>query len=360
MNYAFDLQWRYEWERRQLTGNSLRLASGSVEADSLLTDLDININHELNEKWRFQGRFNRLALRQRSGGDDQLLLGLERFIFNSSSLYFMVNPQYEKEFMDVAAGYTFYKDNREQYVRLGVFLEDYPYDRKNNAGGKSQHDQIALQWLMRLELGNEWYLYSEGEVGNGFDRVFEEPANSPETARFKRRENSAELRVSKFTDDGTGWSVWTDWYDLDEAKEFRDQDLFYDYQTTQFSVSAEHIRVIGDRHRWRFLLHYADFQAERVGHYAHEFDRADVLGGVYYEYLLPNSGLTLAYVAGVPEAEFRIDDPDDGINIESYGDKIIGGWRYTFSGDAQLRIFFSHELANGGFAGSSVQYQMFF
>lgn len=365
-NYSFDLEWRFEWERRQLADNALRLAAGSVASDGLLTDLDLNINEPLNEKWRFQGRFIRVGTKQLGRGEDQLLLGLERSVFKSSGIYFMLNPQYEKEFLDFTAGYTFYKDDRQQYVRLGVFLEDYEYERKNKVGARSEQDPIALQWQARLGLGNEWYLYTEGDVGNGFDRVFEDPIESPELARHSRRENSAELRVSRFDADGEGWSVWTQWLDIQEAKEFREPDLFFDYRTTQIVVSGEHIRIVADRHRLRFMLHYVDFQAERTGHYAHEFDRTEIVGGVFYEYLWPRSGLTIAFAAGFPEIDFRIDDPNEVFDIDSNGEKLIIGWRQEISRNAHVRVLISQEVTPsdgdfaGGFGGGSLQYQMFF
>ena len=366
-NYAFDLEWRFEWEQRQLADNALRLGSGSVASDGLLTDLDININEPLNDKWRFQGRFIRYGTKQLGRGDDQLWLGLERSVFKSSAIYFMINPQYEKEFLDLTAGYTFYKDDRQQYVRLGVFLEDYEYEAKNRVGGKSEQDPIAMQWQVRFGLGNEWYLYTEGDVGTGFERVFEDPVQSPEVERHSRRENAAELRLSRF-DAGQGWSVWAQWIDLQEAKEFRDPaDLFFDYRTTQTILSGEHIRIFGDRHRWRFMLHYVDFQAKRTGHFAHEFDRTDIVGGVFYEYLWPRSGLTVALTAAVPEAEFHNNNPDVVFDVESNCEKFIIGWRHDFSPNAKLRILLSQEIVpteggfgDGGFGGGSVQFQMFF
>lgn len=365
INYAYDLQWQYEWERRQLSDNAIRVTNGSVAANRLLTDMSININQPLNDKWRFQGRFDRLGLRQRADSDEQLLLGLERFVFDASAIYLMINPQYEKEFMDIAFGYTFYKDSREQYVRVGVFFEDFTFDTKNDQGATSEQEQYALQWLVRLGLGNEWYLFSKGEVGNGFDRVFDNPAKSPIIAHHERRENSAQLRVSRFENNGRGWSAWVEWYDFKEAQQLRQSSFNYDYRNTQINVSVEHTRIVGERHRWRFLVHYIDQKARRLGYYAHEYDRTDILGGVFYEYLWPKSGATLAYAFGKPDVDYRVASttlvsPGDVVDLDEYGDKIIAGWRYDFSQNAQIRIMFSHEITHRGFGGGSMQLQMFF
>jgi hypothetical protein len=114
------------------------------------------------------------------------------------------------------------------------------------------------------------------------------------------------------------------------------------------------------RHRWRFLLHYIDQQAERRGHYEHDYDRSDLVGGVFYEYLWPNSGATLAYAFAQPDGSFQISNPNDIIDLQDYSDKIIAGWRFAFSQDAQIRILISHEVSNTGFGGGSIQFQMFF
>jgi hypothetical protein len=134
VNYAYDLEWQYEWERRQFVGNALRINTGSVASDELLTDIDINISQPLNDKWRFTGRFTRDGFRWQQLREEQLLVGLERSIFDSSAIYLAVNPEYNKEAIDIAAGYTFYKDNREQYVRIGVLAMGHQGGRGREAG----------------------------------------------------------------------------------------------------------------------------------------------------------------------------------------------------------------------------------
>ena len=299
-------------------------------------------------------------MRQRAGSDEQLLLGLERSVFDSSAIYLMVNPQYQKESMDLALGYTIYKDDREQYVRAGLFLEDFTYATKNRVGATSEQEQIALQWQVRLELGNEWYLYTDGEVGNGFDRAFDNPTKSPEIAGHQRRENAAEISISRFEKNGLGWSFWVEWYDFMEATQFRQPGSDYDFNNTQFNVSAEHTRVVGDRHRWRFLVHYVEQRAESIGAGAHIYDRTDLLGGASYEYLWQNSGAALAYAFGQPDVSYMPANSVNGFEFNDYTDKLIASWRYRFSNDAQVRLTLSHEVSNQGFGGGSVQFQMFF
>lgn len=360
VNYAYDLEWQYEWERRQFAGNSLRINTGSVASDELLTDVDLNINQPLNEKWRFMGRFTRDGRRWRPVRKDQLLLGLERSILNSSAVYLTVNPEYDKEFIDLAAGYTFYRDNREQYVRIGVLVEDLDWSVKNPFDGNQEQRPIAVEWAVRLGLANNWWLFSDGAVSSGFERTFPDPITSPDVLRHDRRENTAQVRLTRAERDGNAWSAWIAWYDFNEVQEFRPPGFDYDYSTTVLNVAVEHTRRIGERHRLRLLAHYVDQQAESIGFNAHDYDRQDVLGGIFYEYLWPTSGATLAYAFGQPDIIYTAPDATDNYNLDDYRDKLILGWRYTFSEDAQIRLSISHEVAAEGFGGGAVQFQMFF
>jgi hypothetical protein len=360
VNYAYDLEWQYEWERRQFVGNALRINTGSVASDELLTDIDINISQPLNDKWRFMGRFTRDGFRWQKLRKEQLLLGLERSIFDSSALYLTVNPEYNKESIDLAAGYTFYKDNREQYVRIGMLAEDFEWEAKEELGGLQGQDPIAVEWAIRLAFGNNWWLYSDGKVGTGFERTFPDPAKSPDVSRHDRHENTAQLRVTRAEQDGKAWSTWISWYDFNELKEFRSPGFDYDYSDTVISAAVEHTRLFGDRHRLRLLAQFVDQQAESIGFNAHDFDRQDILAGVFYEYLWPKSGVTLAYAAGQPDIIFTAPDPTDNYKLDDYRDKVILGWRYTFSEDAYIRVSISQEIAEQGFGGGAVQFQMFF
>lgn len=76
--------------------------------------------------------------------------------------------------MDAYGGYTFYRDDREQYLRVGLLLEDLAYESKNDLGGETTQVPVALQWALRLGTGN-WWIFSEGKAGNGFKREFNEP-----------------------------------------------------------------------------------------------------------------------------------------------------------------------------------------
>ena len=360
VNYSYDLQWQFDWERRQLADNALRVNTGSVTSDKLLTDIDLTINEALNDKWRFQGSFRRDGLRQRPNRKEQLLLGFERSILESSALYVTVNPEFNKEFIDVAAGYTLYRDGRQQYVRVGVLLEDMNYDTKNDLGGDSERDSVALQWAVRLGLPNDWFFYSEGQAGGGFERVFADAAASPDVSRHEQQTNKAQLRLSRSGEDGTAWSAWVDWQEFDEVREFRQPGFDYDYENTQLDVAVEHARVFRDRHRLRLLLHYVELKAESRGFNEHDYDRNDVLGGAFYEYLWPNSGATFAYAFGQPDILYRAADPTENYKLDDYRDKLIVSWRYNFSDNAQIDLSVSHEVSAKGFGGGAVRFQMFF
>ena len=360
VNYSYDLQWQYDWERRQLVSNAIRVNTGSVTSKELLTDIDLNINQALNDKWRFQGSFRRNGLRQRPEREDRLLVGFERSLFENSAVYVTVNPEFNKEFIDAAVGYTFYRDDRQQYIRVGTLIEDINYETKNDFGGKTEQHPIALQWALRLGLANDWFIYSDGEVGSGFERSFPDATASPDVSHHDRQSNIAQLRVSRASDDGSAWSAWVEWYDFNEVKWFRQPGLDYDYENTQLDFAVEHIRMLGARHRLRLLMHYVDQKAKSRGFNEHDYDRADVLGGIFYEYLWPNSGATFAYAFGQPDIDFQAPDVAESYMLDEYRDKICIGWRYSFSEDAQVHVSVSHEVSVNGFGGGAVRFQMFF
>jgi len=108
------------------------------------------------------------------------------------------------------------------------------------------------------------------------------------------------------------------------------------------------------------LLHYVDKKAESRGFNEHNYDRSDVLGGAFYEYLWPNSGVMFGYAFGQPDIAFRAPDPTGNYNLDDYRDKLIIGWRYSFSEDAQIHVSLSHEVSVQGFGGGAVRFQMFF
>ena len=360
VNYSYDLQWQYDWERRQFVSNAIRVNTGSVTSKELLTDIDLNINQALNDKWRFQGSFRRNGLRQRPEREDRLLVGFERSLFENSAVYVTVNPEFNKEFIDAAVGYTFYRDDRQQYIRVGTLIEDINYETKNDFGGKTEQHPIALQWALRLGLANDWFIYSDGEVGSGFERSFPDATASPDVSHHDRQSNIAQLRVSRASDDGSAWSAWVEWYDFNEVKWFRQPGLDYDYENTQLDFAVEHIRMLGARHRLRLLMHYVDQKAKSRGFNEHDYDRADVLGGIFYEYLWPNSGATFAYAFGQPDIDFQAPDVAESYMLDEYRDKICIGWRYSFSEDAQVHVSVSHEVSVNGFGGGAVRFQMFF
>lgn len=357
-NYAYDVEWQFDWERRQFAKNALRINTGSVSSDKLLTDVDLNINEQLSDKWRFFGRFDRAGARRRPGGEESLLLGFEGDVFESSALYIAANPEFNKEFLDVGVGYTLYRDNREQYIRLGLIAEDLNWDTKNQAGGSQEQRPLKLEWALRWPLPEQWWLYSEGKVGQGFERSFADSALSPETATHDRAEDRLEFRVTRGGE--RYWSAMLEWYRFEEAKTFRTPGFDYDYSNTQLNIGVEHVRVINDRHRWRLLAQFVDQQADSIGFRQHDYERQDIIGGVFYERLKPKGAWTLAYAFSQPDLAYDALDVNASYAQDDYTDKLIVGWRHAFSDNASLRVSVSHEVSAKGFGGGAVQYQMFF
>ena len=360
VNYSFDPAWQFDWERRRFADNALRINTGSVASDELLTDIDANINEPLNDKWRFFGQFTRDGFRSKPNREEQLLLGLERQIFESSAIYVGVNPEYEKEFIDAEIGYGWYGDDRQRYVRLGVRLEDLNYEGKNGVGGLQEQDAIKLAWATRIGIADNLYLYSEGLFGTGFERTFPNAETSPDVARHDQNDNRASFRLTHSGPEERLWSFILEYYDFAELKEFREPGFDYDYESRQFNAGVEHVRLLTERRRLRVVAQYVDWEASSTGFREHDFSRQDIVAGIFYEFLWPTSGITIAYAGGSPDYAYEAADPAESYTGGEYTDKLILSWRYNFSDDAVIRAGISHEAQEQGFGGAFVQYQMFF
>lgn len=361
-NYAYDPSAQYEWERLQYAGNALRVNSGSVSSDELLTEVDLNLNEPLNEKWRFFGQFRREGFRRRPVREDQLLLGLERQLSARSAVYLGVNPEFGKEFLDIEGGYARYSDDRQQYLRVGLRAIDLNWESKNQEEGLQEQGALKLNWAVRYGLGDRLWLYSEGLVGQGFERTFPDETESPEQSRHDRNENRAELRLTRVGDDATRslWSVMVEWYDFEESRRFRTPGFDYDYENRQLNLGVEHVRMLGERHRLRLLAQFVDQTASSRGFREHDYDRQDIIAGAFYEYLWPTSGITIAYAAGRPDIAYDALDVEESFTEDGYTDKLILGWRYNFSANAEIRASLSQEVSERGFGGGAIQFQMSF
>ncbi|MEM8766551.1 MAG: hypothetical protein AAGE43_03850 [Pseudomonadota bacterium] len=357
-NYAYDLEWQLAWERQLLAGNGVRINTGSVTSNDLATRADINLNVPMNEHWRFQGSFRR-DQNPEQNDEDELLVGLERF-FGDSSLFAQVDPGLNKENIDFFAGYTKYgNEARSTYTRIGLLFEDIVYNDRNDLGGTADNTPVALRWAIRR--GTErWWIYSDGTVGTGYQRSFDTATPESGLLEEERRDNRARIRLSHETDNGALWSLWFDWADFQDKRSYSNPEFDYNFQRERYNLAAEHIRTVGDVHRFRFLVHLLFQRAEAEGFNAHSYQRDEPLGGIFYERLWSKNSLMAAAVISAPNAEYEGTVPEAERLPESFADKLILGWRHRFSPQAQLLISVSHKVTGDGFGGGNVQFQMFF
>ena len=362
INYSFDPQWQLDWEREQYVDNALRVNTGSVSSDELLTEIDLNVNEALNDDWRFFGQFRREGFRRRPVREDQVLLGLERRWRGSSAFYLGVNPEFGKEFLDIEGGFALYGSTREQYLRLGLRAVDLNWGSKNQLAGTQDERSLKLNWALRWPLSEQLWIYSEGLVGSGFERRFPDQEESPELRSQDRNENRAEVRLTWQRPGRTErlWAVTLDWYNFEETRLFTTPGFDYDYDNTQINVGVEHVRLLGDRHRLRLVAQAVVQEASSRGFREHDYERQDILAGAFYEYLWPNSRFTVAYAGGIPDIDYDALIADDSFESNRYTDKLIVGWEYRFSDRASIRASVSQEVSERGFGGGAIQYQMFF
>jgi hypothetical protein len=130
VNYNFNAQWQYDWERNLFKGQGFSLSVGSVTTHDLLVDGSLVLNQPLGEGWHFRGEGRWLETRHHTNIQQTTYMGLTKQIIGNNSIYMLVNPAYNKEYTDLNMGIMFSDSSYENYLRLGIVWEDFVYDDK--------------------------------------------------------------------------------------------------------------------------------------------------------------------------------------------------------------------------------------
>ena len=359
VNYRYDASWQFDWEKYQFSKNGFRISVGSVTTTDLLTDWSLFINQDLGAGWRFQGVGTWNETRHKSIFEKSAFMGLEKNIYEGIHLHLLVNPSYFKENTDLNTGFTLYNDSRESYLHLALQYEDFVYDSKNDFAGESIQAPLSMTWSARTGRSNVW-LYTEGRVSTGFKREFPDMEKSPDLRTHDQARNELKLKFY-YTDDGFSLSqIGMHVYHFREQKSFSEHEYNYVYENIFFDYFAEHISILSGKHRVRAVGHMIIQNAFGEGYRAHEFERNDLLGGLFYEYLISGHSIELGYMF----ASFDFDYEDYGLfrdyQTSGFTDKVMLGWSFSFPNNAEINISLSHQVSIGGFGGANLQYIMFF
>jgi hypothetical protein len=155
---------------------------------------------------------------------------------------------------------------------------------------------------------------------------------------------------------GTGLSHYL-FYD---DKVFTAGSASYTYVNRITDFSLEAIYEISAGHSLRNLTHLVWQTASSRGYRAHDYDRSDVMTGLFYLLQLGRNTIETGYLLTVVETAYENLHGGQDKTDDRYLDKLKLGWYYKFPNHAELNISISHQVSIGGFGGANLQYIMIF
>jgi hypothetical protein len=360
IDYAFNPEWTRQWETNLVAENGLRLSSGSVSTDELLTFAQLNITQHLTHGFRFLSTYDGLEGLHVDVAPRDLFFGMELKVTGPLSVQGLLQPTSAKEDMDAIVGILLTDASRRQYARLSLRFEDFVYEDKNDVGGRSLQEPIGPQWALRGRW-NRWELVSEGRYLSASERVFPDPALSPEVAASSRRYGASETRLRYLAGREGFATVAFGHYEYRESREGRAASPGYSYGNEVLLGTGRYLFWVDRRWGGRGELHYLHQQAEAEGARNYSYHRRDLMPAAFLRLRLgASSMLELGYMGTFYDWTMDSRDPGDGYDGEGYADKVKLAWTHRFLATARLRISLSHEPNLARFGGGNVQYQMLF
>jgi hypothetical protein len=359
LNYAPPITWQYDWYQNYYNHNGFYISTGSVTTDDLLVDGRLFINQELGLGWWFRASGVRYESRHLYRFNPSIFMGLDKQIYRQIYLFLQVNPYFDKEYTDVIAGVALYGDHHEQYLRLGLLLEDFIYDEKNDYNGESDQIPLALQWHLRYT----WFdftFYSDGKWSRGFKRRFPDRIKSPQIISQTQHIDHSVSKVYYRWHDRNLFELSYSTYYFDEEQTYVDSLYNYMYGNDIDDLSCEGYVAFMDNNFFRFMVHYLIQHAQASMYRAHCFSRTDYLFGIFYERCIQSSRIDFGYMISFFDFTYRALAGQSDYMRQGYVDKLKLGWTYHFPHNACLQLSLSHELSSGEFGGANLQYMMFF
>jgi len=353
--YEFDLLEDFQWERRRVAGNGLRLSYGSVDTKDLLTDVELRINQPLGGGWWFLGQLRDYSSLHLPLRRQEFWTGFERTVSGGFSAFFRLAPLPDKELMDGEAGLSLSSADREHYLRLALQWEDFNYDLKNDLDGVSRQTPMGLRWLLRTGRGGVWFT-SDGTWGRGFSRRYDHPEKSPDLQGFDQEENEGRLRV--YYEAQGPWMVELSGYlyRFSEAKSYRADDLGdYRYRNSlswmgvRFALNptAGHGARAGLKRVWQ--------DADAEGFRSFVYDRREWLPSLVYTYTRGRHALETGYLGSFHAWDFDDRLGPDSYRTEDVTEKLKLGYTFSFKETGTLNLSVSHVLSVWGFGGGAVR-----
>jgi hypothetical protein len=361
LNYDFHPLWHYEWEKNLFSRNNLRMSTGSVTTAELLVESQLFLNNDLSDGFWFHSRGFWSSNRHQNKRVLTIFLGLEKLVYKENlTLFILAHPRFEKEYLGVQLGFSVYGNDRQNYLNIGLVLEDLVYDKKNDRNGKTLKKPRGLQWFMRYGK-NKWWIYSDGNLNTGFKRKYPDIGNLIVENFHQQQINNVNLKLYYKTDVSTLFMVNFYHYHFTEEKTYEAYQNNYNYKNNIYDVSIQYFFPLKERIRFRLATHYVIQKAKSVGYSQHKYKRQEILPAVFFDYLWIKHQIELGYMFTLQSWEYNSINSVYDFNLENgYFDKIYLGYKYHFNPNAILHLSISHQLNVRGFGGGNIQYLMFF
>lgn len=358
-NYELNPKWHLDWEKNFIHRNGMKLSFGSVTTEELMCNVQLVINEELGNGWRFREYFHWYASRHRNTEEKSNFMGFEKEIWNGFSSFLLFHTAYHKEEMDMKWGVGYANPNREKYVRFAIAWNDFVYDSKNDKGGKTLQNAPVFQWNARVGKGN-WWIFSQGKYTDGFKRNYADPELSS-VSFHQQKINDAAIKFYYELSPTSLIEISTFYYYFYERKRYRTPEYDYSYRNNIYQHTLRYLFDLNSRINLRSSVHYVWQNSDANGFRNYTYERRELFfPAIFVEFRLAQEILELGYFG----SSYKWDH-DEGINADDFSedgyiDKLKLGWTHEFNDHAKLQVSISHVVSISGFGGGNLQYIMFF
>ena len=360
INYNFNSSWYNRWEVNYFSGHGFLFNVGSVTTHDLLVDGSLVINQALGKGFRFRGEARWLETLHLKNKQKSVFIGLEKQVFDYSSIYLIVNPAYDKEFTDLNMGLLFADSSYQNYLRLGLLWEDFVYDEKNGLDGISDKIPLSLQWYGRYHW-KQFVFYTDGRLSKGFERRFPNQELSPDLTAHDLLWNDLRAKFYYLPSDQSIFCLSAYHYYFKEVKRFTAQENNYDYLNKIYNIAFDYLQTFKELNRIRVQIQYVIQKAQSTGYRGHRYDRHDFMSAISYERFISAHTLELQYMYALPQWEYvGLSANPENYNEGGMMDKVKFGWTYNFPQGAKFYISISHEVRSGNFGGANLFYMVLF
>lgn len=355
VNYRPDPAWERAQERARFARSTVVLSSGSVGTDDLLTAMTLHVTEPVGAGFRFLADLEWLDDPSRENPGPDPYLGLERSVVGAWSLQFTVHPPSAKEELDLFVGSLWTRDERHEYIQLGLRFLDLLYGNKNGAQGTAVQDAVGFAWALRLKY-DRIELAGEGEYRTPLERTFGDSASSPEVAREFEQRGASSSRLRYL------WSerslVEFELLHREFHREVDDRDPAGSTRIEEEVLvpSLRSLVALGERWTGRFELHRLR-RGKTADRGAHEqYDRSEWMPAAFATWRASDrQSWELGYMLTSYEWSETVTPAPAASTREGTTDKLSLAWIYAPSPAMSLKLLLSHEPDLAKFGGGNVQ-----